>query len=434
MIEQLERLAVQLGFPVDTVVRQEALIFAAVSVVIAIAAGWVVRRYVGPRVRSFLERRDANAFQHIAIWAPRLMGVLTTIIILIAAGAITAFGFYGTVIVAAALGIAMGRLAYVIARTIKINWLIAVIVGVFAAVASIASSLGSLDPLVAALDDAALRIGSRRVSALDLINAVVVVVLLYAAARFASQLLERVIGGSKRLDLSQRVLFQKLAGLAVVGIAFFLGVELLGIDLTALAVFSGALGLAIGFGMQKTFGNLLSGLILLIDRSIKPGDVIVVDDTFGWVNKIGVRAVSIITRDGIEYLIPNEILMTEQVENWSYSSRNVRIHVPVGVSYNCDIHRAQELMLEAAKSVPRVLDTPPPNVWLTGYGDSSVDHDILCWISDAEEGVGNVKSAILNKLWDLFKENDIEIPFPQRDVHLKTVPRALFDAEGNRKA
>ena len=243
----------------------------------------------------------------------------------------------------------------------------------------------------------------------------------------------RQIGSSSRLDLSQRVLFQKITGIAVVAVAFFLGIELLGIDLTALAVFSGAFGLAIGFGMQKTFGNLLSGLILLVDRSIKPGDVIVVDDTFGWVNKIGVRAVSIITRDGIEYLIPNEILMTEQVENWSYSSRNVRIHHPVGVSYNCDIHKAQELMLQAAKEIPRVLDDPPPNVWLKEYGDSPVDHDILCWIKDAEEGVGNVKSAVLNRLWDLFKENDIEIPFPQQDIHLKSVPQGLFDADGKRR-
>nr|WP_255536440.1 mechanosensitive ion channel domain-containing protein [Pacificimonas pallii] len=410
------------------------MIFAGIAIVVAVAAGWAMQRWIGPKLKAFLNARDASALQHLGDWAPRLIGVFTTVTLLIAARSITAFGALGTVFVALALGLALARLVYVIARIIKLNAAFAFILGMFAAIASIAGSLGSLEPLVSALDGAAVRLGSRRISILDLINAIIVIITLYAGTKFVVQLLSSRIGNARRLDLSQRVLFQKLSGIAVIAIAFFLGIELLEIDLTALAFFSGGLGIAIGFGMQKTFGNLISGLILLIDRSIKPGDVIVVDDTFGWVNKIGVRAVSIITRDGIEYLIPNEILMTEQVENWSYSSRNVRIHVPVGVSYDCDIHKAQELMLQAAKETTRVLETPPPNVWLKGYGDSSVDHDILCWISDAEEGVGNVKSAILNRLWDLFKENGIEIPFPQQDVHLKSLPEGvIFDASGRRQ-
>lgn len=137
--------------------------------------------------------------------------------------------------------------------------------------------------------------------------------------------------------------------------AVFLGIDVLGIDLTALAVFSGAFGLAIGFGLQKTFGNLISGLILLMDRSIKPGDIIVVGDTFGWVNKIGVRAVSVLTRDGKEHLIPNERLMTEEVENWSYSSRDVPVHVAFSVSYESDLRLVQKLAVEAAIGAPRVL-------------------------------------------------------------------------------
>jgi small-conductance mechanosensitive channel len=206
--------------------------------------------------------------------------------------------------------------------------------------------------------------------------------------------------------------------------------NILGINLTALAFFSGAFGLAIGFGLQKTFGNLIAGIILLLDKSIKPGDVIAVADqagnsTFGQIRKIGIRAVSVTTRDEREYLIPNENLMINQVENWSYSSKNVRMQVPVGVSYNCDIKLAEKLMLEAAKSVPRVLDTPPPTVWLDQYGSSSVDFVIHCWIRDPEEGVGNIRSAVLKKLWDLFHENGIEIPFPQNDINLRR--NAEFD-------
>ena len=201
------------------------------------------------------------------------------------------------------------------------------------------------------------------------------------------------------------------------------------IDLTAFAVFGGALGLAVGFGLQKTVGNLIAGIILLMDRSIKPGDVIVVGDSFGWVNKIGVRAVSVITRDGKEHLIPNENLMTQEVENWSYSNRNVRIRIPVGVSYDCDLKLAQELMMKAASESPRVLKDPKPSVWLDAYGDSSVDHLILAWIGDPEGGVGSVRSDVLNRLWWLFKEHGIEIPFPQRDVHVRSMPAAASIAE-----
>jgi len=167
-----------------------------------------------------------------------------------------------------------------------------------------------------------------------------------------------------------------------------------------------------------------------MDRSIKPGDVIAVTDmagkeTFGQIRKIGVRAVSIITRDEKEYLIPNENLMVNQVENWSYSSRRVRVQIPVGISYNSDIVRAEELMLEAARGARRVLATPPPTAWLSDYGESWLLFTIHCWIVDPEDGVGNVKSEVLKRLWVLFKANNIEVPFPQRDLNLRD--NAQFD-------
>ena len=245
---------------------------------------------------------------------------------------------------------------------------------------------------------------------------------LFAAVRIARRVLSHSIQRSNGLDPAQKLLADKLATVVIMGVAFFIGIDILGIDLTALAFFSGALGLAVGFGMQKTVGNLIAGIILLMDRSIKPGDVIAVGESFGWVNKIGVRAVSIITRDGKEHLIPNEILMTEEVENWSYSSLEVRVHIEVGVSYNCDIRLAQELMVEAALDAPRVLKSPKPKTLLLEFGDSSVKFDIRVWIRDPEEGVGSVRSEILNRIWWKFKENDIEIPFPQRDLHIKEWP------------
>jgi small-conductance mechanosensitive channel len=156
-----------------------------------------------------------------------------------------------------------------------------------------------------------------------------------------------------------------------------------------------------------------------MDRSIKPGDVIVVGEEAGRVNKIGVRAVSVITRDGKEHLIPNENLMTQEVENWSFSDRNVRVRIAVRVGYDCDLKLAQALMLRAAAESPRVLKSPRPNVWLTAYGEYAVEHEILAWISDPEGGVGNVRSDVLNRLWWLLKEHDIRIPVPQHEIRLR---------------
>jgi len=311
-------------------------------------------------------------------------------------------------------------------REAKASGMGSMLAGVLASIALVgtaAGDLGGLRSLTGALDGVGLSVGTHRISLLGAVNFIVIAALLYLLARLANRVLTHSIDKMHAMDVSQRALMQKLGSLLIIVAAVLLGVDLLGIDLTALTVFSGALGLAVGFGLQKTFGNLIAGLILLMDRSVKPGDVIVVGDTFGAVTKIGVRAVSVVTRDGKEHLIPNEQLMTEPVENWSYSSRNVRVHVPVGVSYDSDLALAQRLMIEAASTAPRVLAQPKPTVWLTGFGDSSVDHEVMVWISDPEAGVGNVRSEILNRLWVAFKEHNIEIPYPQRDVHIRsTVP------------
>ena len=289
-------------------------------------------------------------------------------------------------------------------------------------IATLADVLDGLQAISLLLDQIGFTVGSTRLSLLSLIRILVAVLVLFAIFRLASRIVNQSINRATQFDPTQRLLAQKLSGVALLLTAFFVGIDLVGIDLTALAVFSGAFGLAVGFGFQKTFGNLIAGIILLMDRSIKPGDVIAVVDSFGHVTKIGVRAVSIVTRDGKEHLIPNENLMTQEVENWSYSTTDVRIHIPVGVSYDCDLPRAQRLMIEAASEPSRVLKSPAPTVWLREFGESSVDHDILVWISDPESGVGNVQSEILNRLWILFKENNITIPFPQRDLHIKEMP------------
>jgi small-conductance mechanosensitive channel len=301
------------------------------------------------------------------------------------------------------------------------RWIAAILAGV-AFVSLLGRAVGSLKPVTDLLDRIGFNAGKVRVSLLTLLEVGVTLVALYAAVKLLNRVAAQSIKRARTLDATQQLLAQKLAGVAIVVIAFFVGIDLLGIDLTALTVFSGAFGLAVGFGLQKTFGNLIAGIILLMDRSVKPGDVITVGDTFGHVSKIGVRAVSIVTRDGKEHLIPNENLMTQEVENWSYSSRDVRVHIPVGVAYDCDLALAQKLMVQAAKEAKRVKETPPPSVWLRAFGESSVDHEILVWIADPEAGVGSVRSEVLNRVWTLFKENGVVLPNPQRDIHIKDWP------------
>lgn len=280
--------------------------------------------------------------------------------------------------------------------------------------------------LTAQLDAIGFDIGSYHVSLYLALLVVLTLGAIIAVGRMASFLIRRLFSRMHRLDPTQQLLGEKLASIAVWIVLALVGIDFLGIKLTALTVFSGALGLAVGFGLQKTFGNLISGIILLMDRSIKPGDVIAVgtgsDKTVGQVSRIGIRAVSVITRDQIEYLIPNELLMTSTVENWSFSTRDVRLKVPVGIAYGSDVELAERLMLQAAGEHPRVHPDPEPSVWLTAFGDSAIQFEIQLWIDDPEAGVGNIRSDVLKRIWVLFGEHGVHLPFPQRDLHIKDWP------------
>ena len=186
-------------------------------------------------------------------------------------------------------------------------------------------------------------------------------------------------------------------------LAVVVGLNSVGIDLTAFAVFSGAVGVGLGFGLQKVVSNLISGVILLLDRSIKPGDVIEIGGTYGWITRLNARFVSVATRDGIEHLIPNEDLITQRVINWSYSDEKIRLHVPVGIGYGCDVRQAMALCIEAAKDVQRVLETPAPICLLKGFGESSIGLELRLWIHDPRNGITNVRSDVMLGIWDRFR-------------------------------
>lgn len=280
-----------------------------------------------------------------------------------------------------------------------------------------------------------LDIGATRISLYGVVTAVVVALLLFVLFKMIMRGTKWLLRRNHQLDDGQRLLTEKLIGITLGGFALLLGIDVLGIDLTALAFFSGALGLAIGFGLQRTVGNLIAGIILLMDRSIKPGDVIVVGDgsvmggglsgglpNVGQVAKIGVRAVNVVTRDGKKHLIPNELLMTQAVENWSYASPEVRVRMQIPVPYECDLRQAQAIIVKAATDNVRILAHPEPMVWITAFGPRAVEHELRYWIADPEAGLGNIQGAVFMEIWDRFKEAGIIIPYPRHDIHMMKAP------------
>ena len=279
--------------------------------------------------------------------------------------------------------------------------------------------LGLLAPTEAALDNLAITIGTLRLSILLVLKAVFIVAILlwiaHGLARVISTRLQRVTA----LSPSVQVLTANLIRIALISVALLIGLNTVGIDLTAFAVFSGAVGVGVGFGLQKIVSNFVSGIILLLERSIKPGDVIEVGTTFGTVTYLGARYTSVRGRDGKEYLIPNENLIANQVINWSYSSPMVRLDAPFGVAYGSDLHAVRDLAVEVAGRTHRVLASPKPVCHVTGFGDSAVNMLLRFWIEDPADGVTNIKGAVLLGLWDAFNERQIEIPYPQREVRIR---------------
>jgi small-conductance mechanosensitive channel len=279
--------------------------------------------------------------------------------------------------------------------------------------------LDLLQPTVEFLDNIGMTVGGVYLSLFSVATVVLQLAVLLWLAVVCSRLVEHRIRKARNLTPSIQVLMGKLLKSALVVVAFAIALRSIGIDLTAFAVFTGAIGVGIGFGLQKLVSNLISGIILLLDKSIKPGDVIEVGESFGWVSSLGARYASVTTRDGKEWLIPNEDLITQRVVNWSFSNDRLRLPIPVGIAYNSDVRLAMALVEEAALATNRVLKDPAPVCRLMGFGDSSVDLELRIWILDPSAGVVNVRSAVLLEIWDRFHANNISIPFPQRDLHMK---------------
>jgi small-conductance mechanosensitive channel len=289
------------------------------------------------------------------------------------------------------------------------------------------SIMGLLERVGVGLDATAIVIGGLRISALLVIETVVLLLVALWVALTASNFFDRRLRTYRDLSLSYQVLLGKLIRFALVTLAVIIVLASVGIDLSSLALFTGALGVGVGFGLQRIVSNLVCGFILLAEKSIKPGDVIAVGDHLGIVDRMMARYTSVVGRDGREYLVPNEDFVTQRVVNLSYSNNRVRLELKFGVSYGSDPHVVGQLAVEAARSVARVLQAPQPSCLLLAFGDSSLDFTLRFWIEDPVEGTAVVRGSVMLALWDIFKREGIEFAYPVRDLRVGEPLRVIME-------
>ena len=277
---------------------------------------------------------------------------------------------------------------------------------------------GLLPDIIEALNSLNFQVGKQQISLLIILTGILSVLITMLATMWLGRVIENKIMVTESLDMNLRVVMSKLIRASLIVVGILIALPLAGIDITVLSVFGGALGIGIGFGLQKIASNYVSGFIILLDRSIHPGDVLTVDGRFGKVSKLTTRYMVLQSNDGTEAIIPNETLVSSTVINHSYSNRQIRISIPVQVSYQTDLESAMEIMKQAAIQHARVLADPETKVYLKSFGDNGIDLELGVWISDPEEGQLNLRSDINMAIWQQFKQAGIEIPYPQRDVRI----------------
>lgn len=282
---------------------------------------------------------------------------------------------------------------------------------------------GHFDIIKQYLDTEALTFtaGEYKISVYALLKGCMTVAIIFWITAVISEVAEKRIGKIKKIRAANRSLILKIIQIAIYFVAFLFALDVVGIDLMTLTVFSGALGIGLGFGLQKIASNFISGIILLLEKSIEQDDLVeLADGTFGFIRESSARYTLIETFDSKEILVPNEDLITSRVTNWTYSNSKGRTEVAIGVSYGSDLEKVHELILEAAKEHPSCIEEPVPKCYLRNFGDSSVDFILHFWVGDVTKGRWEPHSDVMFSIWRKFKENGIEIPFPQRDLHLKT--------------
>jgi small-conductance mechanosensitive channel len=411
--EQLKLLFSQIGL-----VKQIAVLL--IVLLLARLANWQAEPRLESRIRSW-ESPDHTRLKLVAVLLRRLTWVFFILFGSLALALMKYTGWPGAEhLVATAVMLAFAWLAIRLLSKAFQNRLLskasAILVWVYVAL----YLTGQTENATLFLDALGFSVGSFRISIWLLIKALFMLGLLLWLSVSVGDFLDKKLQQTEELTPSLRVLIGKVIKITLITAATLVGLSGLGLDLTIFAVFSGAIGVGLGFGLQKVVSNFISGIIILMDRSIKPGDTITLGETFGWIRELRARFVSVVTRDGREYLIPNEDFITTQVINWSFSDELVRLDVTFGVSYNSDPHEVTALAIAAAESCSRVYAYKKPVCWMTEFGDSSLNFVLRFWISDPREGLTNIRGQVLLALWDSFKEHNIGIPFPHREIIMRT--------------
>jgi small-conductance mechanosensitive channel len=281
------------------------------------------------------------------------------------------------------------------------------------------------DPTVQLLNSMTIGLGKINISVWGMTEAIIVFILLWAAANAANRFIAHWLTTYSHLTYSDRTLLQRVIKAALVMVVILISLRAAGIHMTTIAVTGGAIGLGIGVGLQKIGSNLISGIMLLISKPIRHGDVIAFEKSsfgasWGWIVQMGLNYVQVATRSGSLMLIPNEVFVTQKIENLSFEDNQLRLNIPFGIAYKSDLNQAKTLALSAATSVDRILKIPEPKCLVKEYGDSTVNMELLVWINDPKNGIANVKDAVFMAVWDSFHANGIEIAFPQRDLHIRS--------------
>jgi small-conductance mechanosensitive channel len=406
---------------------------------LCLLAGW----FVGTALRSRYERRRVKAptgltwsyfaSQGSVVATPAIMALG---LVVLARSLLQALHFDVTLLDAASRLIG----AYVVVRVVVLlftaslgnkswmqHWENRVTLLIWLVIA--AEYLGWLEPLIGTLDSIGMAAGRSRITLWSVLKLLFTLTLFVLVAAWISRWVERRLMKLSNLAPSTRIGIAKFSNAFLVGLSILMGLNAAGVDLTALTVLTGAIGLGLGFGLQSIAANFVSGFVLLMDRSIKPGDVISLSgqsgtstENFGWVQELRGRYVVVRDRDGVEMLVPNQQLISNAVINWSYTDPRIRLKLPVRVSYRDDPELALSILLTACEGQARVLRDPAPVSRLMHFSDSGIELELRFWISDPQEGVNNVRSEVNRAIWRLFKEHNITIPVAQREIVVQNSP------------
>jgi small-conductance mechanosensitive channel len=321
-------------------------------------------------------------------------------------------------LLAVALKLALAWLVIRLITSVIRNTFIVRVVSISAWLVAALSIIGELDPVLDALDSVSVVLGGLRLTPLLVIKLCVLLVAALWLTNIASNFVEGRITRSTDLTPSIQVLLIKMVRMGLMILAITIALSAVGINLSALAIFSGAAGVGIGFGLQKIIANFISGIILLADKSVKPGDLVTIGDSSGRISAMKTRYISVAAGDGREFLIPNEDLVTQKVTNWTYTDKNTLVKVSFGTNYDADPRLVCKLAADIAASHPRATKGKPPNCILVEFTEAGMKFALTFWIPDPD-GMDNVKSDVMLALWDAFKREGIRVPYPVREIRVR---------------